>query len=87
MATSTLTSKGQITIPVKVREALGIDTGDRVEFIELRKGEFAIVPATNSVRELKGFVSKARMPVSIHDMNLAIARQGAAVRKTGAHEL
>ena len=31
MSTATLTSKGQITIPVAVREALGVTTGDRVE--------------------------------------------------------
>ncbi|MCI4605520.1 AbrB/MazE/SpoVT family DNA-binding domain-containing protein, partial [Pseudomonas fluorescens] len=34
MATATLTSKGQITIPVQVRTALGLETGDRVEFVE-----------------------------------------------------
>ena len=32
MATSTLTSKGQITIPVQVRKALGVDAGDRIDF-------------------------------------------------------
>ena len=35
MATATLTSKGQITLPVDVRRALGVDTGDRVEFVEV----------------------------------------------------
>ena len=33
MTTATLTSKGQITIPISVRTALGVDTGDRVEFV------------------------------------------------------
>ena len=51
MATATVTSKGQITIPVRVREALGLDAGDRVEFVEFEKGQFAIIPATRSVRE------------------------------------
>ena len=32
--TATLSSKGQITIPVDVREALGLSAGDRVEFVE-----------------------------------------------------
>ena len=35
MTTATLTSKGQITIPVEVREALGVESGDRVEFVML----------------------------------------------------
>lgn len=32
MSTATLTSKGQITIPVAVRNGLNVKTGDRVEF-------------------------------------------------------
>lgn len=75
MAAATLTSKGQVTIPVKVRTALGVDTGDRIEFIEIEKGQFAIVAATRSVRELNGlFHRKGRKPVSIEEMNAAIAK-------------
>jgi AbrB family looped-hinge helix DNA binding protein len=49
-----MTSKGQVTIPVQVRNALGLDAGDRIEFVEVKKGQFATVAATCSVRELKG---------------------------------
>ena len=42
MSESKVTSKGQITIPVRVRSALGIDAGDRVEFVEIEKGRFLI---------------------------------------------
>ena len=41
MSTATITSKGQITIPVRVRAALGVDSGDRIEFVELEKREFS----------------------------------------------
>ena len=75
MASATVTSKGQITIPAKVRSALQLDAGDRVEFVELEKGQFAIIAATRSVRELRGmFRHKAKKPVSIERMNAAIAR-------------
>ena len=50
MATATMTSKGQVTIPKPVRAALGIDSGDRIEFVETEKGQFAIVAATRSCR-------------------------------------
>lgn len=81
MASATLTSKGQVTIPVRVREALGLDAGDRVEFVEIDDGKFAIVAATRSVRELKGmFQNKRRKPVSIEEMNAAIARRAAESR-------
>jgi AbrB family looped-hinge helix DNA binding protein len=75
VAVATLTSKGQITIPVQVRTALGVDAGDRIEFVEIEKGQFAIVAATRSVRELNGlFHRKGRKPVSIEEMNAAIAK-------------
>ena len=81
MAAATLTSKGQITIPVKVRNALGLDAGDRIEFVEIEKGQFAIVPANRSVRELKGMLRvKRNKPVSIEEMNRAIARRASESR-------
>jgi antitoxin PrlF len=75
MTAATITSKGQITIPVQVRNALGVGAGDRLEFVEVGKREFNIVPATRSVKELNGlFHRKGRKPVSIEEMNAAIAR-------------
>jgi antitoxin PrlF len=75
MASATVTSKGQITIPAKVRKALGLDPGDRVEFVEIGKQEFSMVPATGSVRELKGlFRSRKTKPVSLEEMDRAIAK-------------
>lgn len=76
MATATLTSKGQITIPAQVRASLGIDTGDRIEFVPLDNGKFAIMAATHSATDLKGLIRKPAKAVSIEDMNQAIAAQG-----------
>jgi antitoxin PrlF len=81
MAAATLTSKGQVTIPVKVRAALGLDAGDRIEFVEVEKGEFNIVAASRSVRELNGMLyRKGKKPVSIEEMNAAIAKGAARSR-------
>ena len=76
MATATLTSKGQITIPLTVRRKLGLDAGDRVEFVELTPGEFALKAATEDVRSLKGMIRRPQAPVSIDAMNAAIKRRG-----------
>jgi AbrB family looped-hinge helix DNA binding protein len=38
MSVGRLTSKGQLTIPKKIRERLGLDEGDEVEFKEKREG-------------------------------------------------
>lgn len=40
---ATVTSKGQITIPKAVREALGVKPGSKVEFKALEDGHIAIV--------------------------------------------
>jgi len=80
MTTATVTSKGQVTIPVGVRQALQVDAGDRIEFIEIEPGRFEIVAATRSVTELKGLFGKASKRASIEDMNRAIAKRGASAR-------
>ena len=63
-----------------VRQALQVDTGDRVEFVEVEAGRYEFVAATRSVTELKGRFGKAKRVVSIEEMNCAIATQGASAR-------
>ncbi len=74
MTTAVVTSKGQITIPKPVRDGLGVETGDRVEFVELERGVYTVVAATRDVRSLKGMIPKPAKPVSVEDMNKAIRR-------------
>ena len=78
MPTATLTSKGQITIPVDVRNELKIDAGDRVEFVQIAPGRYELVASTRSVHELKGLFGKPFKKASIEDMNKAIAQRGAS---------
>jgi antitoxin PrlF len=80
MSTATLTSKGQITIPVEVRNELQVDTGDRVEFVQIAPGRYEVVAATGEVTALKGMFGKVRKAVSIEAMNAAIAQRGASAR-------
>ncbi|MBK9362537.1 MAG: AbrB/MazE/SpoVT family DNA-binding domain-containing protein [Rubrivivax sp.] len=78
MSTATLTSKGQVTIPADVRRSLNVQTGDRLEFVQVEPGRFEIVAATRSVRELKGMFGKPARAVSIEEMNQTIAERGAS---------
>lgn len=82
MATATLTTKGQITIPVEVRNDLKVDAGDRVEFVLIAPGRYEFVAATSEVTALKGMFGPAKKSVSIEDMNAAIAKRGATARTT-----
>lgn len=77
MPEATITSKGQVTIPLTVRQKLGLDAGHRIEFVEVSDGEFSIKPVIDDVRALKGLLTKPVKPVSIQDMRAAIRRRGA----------
>jgi AbrB family looped-hinge helix DNA binding protein len=74
MPTAIVTSKGQITIPKPVRDGLGVETGDRVEFVELEKGVYTVVAATRDIRDLKGMIPKPAKPVSVDEMRGAVRR-------------
>jgi AbrB family looped-hinge helix DNA binding protein len=73
-----MTTKGQVTIPLDVRQRLGLDAGDRIEFVEIEDGMFAIKPAIEDVRSLKGLLRKPSKPVSVDDMNAAVRTRGAS---------
>lgn len=81
MASATVTSKGQVTIPLDVRNQLGLGAGDRIEFIlNDETGRYEILPANRSVTALKGIIRKPAKPVSIEEINSAIDEQGASAR-------
>lgn len=80
MTTATVTSKGQITIPAHIRDALHVGSGDRVEFVQIEPGRYEFIAATRSITELKGMFGKPGKAVSIEDMNTAIAARGASAR-------
>ncbi len=76
MATATVTSKGQISIPAEVRQKMGLASGDRVEFVELENGMYAMKAALDDVRSLKGLLRKPAKPVTLEHMNAAIRARG-----------
>jgi antitoxin PrlF len=80
MVVSILSSKGQIVIPKDVRDKLGVQAGDRIQFIE-DDGSFKIVPATRDIRELKGSVPRASRPVTIDDINAVIRARASRALK------
>ena len=80
MSTATMTSKGRITVPAKVRDALRIKTGDRIEFIQIEPGRFELLAITQSVTALKGLIRQPTVPVKIATMNNSIAAHGAKAR-------
>ena len=73
---ATITSKGQITLPKALRDYLNLAAGDRVEFILEENNVVRMVPRTTSITRLKGMLPKPKRPVSLEEMDEAIARGG-----------
>ncbi|HXM44848.1 MAG TPA: AbrB/MazE/SpoVT family DNA-binding domain-containing protein [Bryobacteraceae bacterium] len=74
-AASTVTSKGQITIPKRIRDLLRLEPGHRVEFQVDPRGHVVMRAKNVDIRELKGIIRSTRKtPPSIEEMNEAIAR-------------
>ena len=70
---ATITSKGQITIPKSVRDTLHLKAGDRIEFIESKAGDYRMVPVTASIKQLKGMAPRPGKPVTLAEMDEAVA--------------
>jgi AbrB family looped-hinge helix DNA binding protein len=71
-----MTTKGQVTIPKDVREHLGVDTGDRLEFVVQEDGSVLVKPITRHVRELAGLLSRrGARAVTVEEMDRGISRR------------
>ena len=77
MATATITSKGQTTIPKPVRDRLRLKAGDRVEFVLQDDDTAVMVPASVRLADLEGMLPPPEKPVSLDAMARAIRRRGA----------
>jgi AbrB family looped-hinge helix DNA binding protein len=75
MSTSTLTSKGQTTIPKDVRKRLNLHPGDRLEFVIDEDGRVLVLPASIDASELAGMLKSLARPVNVEDMNRAIRKR------------
>mgnify|MGYP006417386049 FL=1 len=73
MALATLTTKGQVTIPKIIREALKLNTGDKIEIIVTEKREAIIRPVSKKVDDIFCKLQKpGRKAVSLEAMEDAI---------------
>ncbi|MDD1611240.1 MAG: AbrB/MazE/SpoVT family DNA-binding domain-containing protein [Methylococcaceae bacterium] len=62
MQQTTLTSKGQITIPKFVRDSMALHAGDKIEFVLTENNEVLLRPVTKKVDEVFGCLFKADRP-------------------------
>ena len=79
MPTSTLTSKGQVTIPKQVRERLGVRTGDRLVFRFADDGTLRVYPESSEgpLGRLPGLLRHLAplRPATVEEMREAVRRR------------
>ena len=77
---ATVTSKGQMTLPAKLRSELGINPGDRVELTLTGDGAVRLRTRARSCAELKGLVqiegSAAKIDRWIEEARARMATEG-----------
>lgn len=87
MYSSKVTSKGQITIPVDIRKAMGLGPGSEVMFFPDEGGDFIIRTRTGSIRDLRGCLAGYGVPRTDEEMNEILHRRAYELdeaSKTGA---
>lgn len=73
MPVSLITSKGQTTIPIKIREHLHLKPGDRVDFVIEDNGRVVLEPTTLDFQDLEGILHRpGKKAVSTDEMKAAI---------------
>ena len=75
MKTSSVTQKGQVTIPASVRKQLGLSTGDAVGF-EIEGDRVYLKAVPSGIESAFGLV-KARRSATLEEMDDAVRRRGA----------
>jgi antitoxin PrlF len=76
MLSSTITVKGQTTIPKAVREHLNLQSGDQLDFVIQSDGSVVVRPAALNVKHLRGILHRKNMkPVPVDAMNAAVQKK------------
>jgi antitoxin PrlF len=68
---TTMSIKGQVTIPRDVRERLGLQAGDKIAWSLLSNGTVVVRPKTRRLVDLVGMLTRPGQPgVTVDEMRL-----------------
>ena len=73
MASSTITAKGQTTIPKAIRDYLKLRPGNRIDYIVDDEGKVVLRPAMYDIRDLHGMLHRpGQEALSVEEMNRVV---------------
>ena len=72
--TVTVTSKGQVTLPVEARRRLGIRAGTRLQLIVRDDDRLEVVRVGGAVRGLEGLLPRPKRALSLDEIDAAISK-------------
>lgn len=79
MYNSTITSKGQTTIPSHIRKKLNLIAGDNIEYYINNDNTVTLIHSDLDISHLYGLMKKPNQIVSIEDMNKVISERRAKI--------
>lgn len=80
MSESTISSKGQVTVPKSIRTRLHLKAGDRLRFLVDADGSVRLAAATRDVATLRDILPRPKRRATLEELDVVI-RQHAARRQ------
>jgi antitoxin PrlF len=77
MSESTISSKGQVTIPKAIRTRLHLKAGDRLRFVVEADGSVRLAAATRDVSTLRDILPRPKRRATLDEMQSVIRRRAA----------
>jgi antitoxin PrlF len=77
MSESTISSKGQVTIPKAIRTRMHLKVGDRLRFVVEADGSVRLAAATRDVSTLRDILPRPKHRATVDDMQSVIRRRAA----------
>ncbi len=72
---TTLTSKGQMTLPMEIRNKLGLKTGDKIDFYLREDGRVEMIPLSKNIQTLKSILPKPSRHLTLEEMEAALPQE------------
>jgi antitoxin PrlF len=77
MLTSTISSKGQTTIPIDIQRLLNVKPGDKLQYFVDTDGRVSLLPKTLAIKDLEGILPKPKRVATLEEMDAAVEKRAA----------